>query len=156
VIDERTVAEAVTDWAGDLLEIPEPQRHSHPIALVQNQMPDLVATVLHRRVVSSEPGFPESQLQQAWLQLFDVEISVKVDREDVDPAIQAAHQALQGYGKALSESALADRTLGGRVEFVSPAIACDYSAVFEEYEDGTRAQVVLVTLTVGELIDEPE
>jgi hypothetical protein len=156
VIDEKTVAEAVTAWAGDLLEIPEAQRHPHPISLVQNQMPDLVATVLRRRVVRGDPAFPYSQLEQAWLLLFDVEVSVKVDREDVDPAIKAAHQTLQGYGKALSESAHADATLGGRVEFVSPAVECDYSAVFEEYEDGTRAQVVIVTLTVGELIDEPE
>jgi len=156
VIDEKTVSEAVTAWAGDLLGIPEPQRHPHPIALVQNQMPDLVATVLRRRVVQNDPAFPFSQLQQVWLSLFDVEVSVKVDREDVDPAIRAAHQTLQGYGKALIEAALADATLGARVEFTSPLIEADYSAAFEEYEDGTRAQVVLVTLTVGELADEPE
>jgi hypothetical protein len=149
---EREIAEAVRDWAGSTLSITH--RYAYRIGL-KGSMPDVVAVVQRSRYVRSDPAFPYPELQQAWLLVFEVEVSVAVDKGDTDGDAEEVEQTLQGYGTTLRSSALADTTLGNRVTLTSPLIDIDYSAPPAEDEGGIKARMMFVNLSVAELGEEP-
>lgn len=160
-MNERQAAEAVATWAGEVLGIVEASRYPFPVATKLGGLPDLVAYALRKRIVPEDPeNFPFRQLEQVWLRIFDIELSVMVEPAEADDgelldtaALRAPHDVLRGFGEILEGSALKDPTLGTRVQMTSPRMIFDYSQPFAEYEDGTRGPEMSVTLAVAEAID---
>jgi hypothetical protein len=153
-MDETQAAEAVVAWAGELLKIPEERRYSWPIDL-KGEMPDVVAVVLRSRFAQSDSAFPFAQLQQAWLFVCEIEVSVMVDKADTDDDSEDVQRALEGYGKALREGAITDASLGGRVQMTSPLIEVEYPPPPPPDEGGIKARGMLMILRVAELHDAP-
>jgi hypothetical protein len=159
-VNEREVAEAVRDWARDV--VPDlVAGYAYPVAQKLGGLPDVAAVVTEARVVPSDAAFPFSQLQQVWLRVFDVEASVMVpiadaeDYEGREAAHETAHQQLQSIGSTLRDGAIEDATLGDRVPMTSPLIRTGYEPPFDPAEDATEGRCVYLFLTVAEPIPEP-
>jgi len=150
-MNEQEVSEAVRDWVLDTCEDIQ-TGYAHPVATKLGALPDAVAWATGKRVGPEHPEFPFAQLNQQWMRVFPVEVSIMVEGSGDG---EQAHQQLQEFGDRLEESLLADATLGGRVEMCSPQANFDYSTPFAEYEDGTRGRLLFISLTVGELVEQP-
>lgn len=148
---EQEVSEAVAAWVQATCPDIETS-YSYPVASKLGALPDVVAFCSRKAVGPNHPEFPFSELQQVWMRVFNVEVSIMVE---ADGDGETAHQQLQTFGAALEASLEQDATLGGQVEMTSPQAEFDYSTPFAEYDDGTRGRLLFVTLTVGELVNEP-
>lgn len=148
---ELEVSDAVKAWVLATCEDIE-TGYSYPVASKLGALPDAVVIVSRKTVAPDQPEFPFAQLEQMWMRAFTVEVSIMVESDEDG---EAAHEQLQGFGELLEQSLLSDATLGGRVEMCSPQVVFDYSTPFAEYEDGTRGRLLFVTMTVGELIEQP-
>lgn len=151
-MNEKEVGEAVSEWVQEVC--PDINTgYAYPVSSKVGALPDVVAFVTQKRVGPDHPEFPFAQLQQSWMRIFNLEVSIMVE---ADGDGEAAHTELQGYGQSLEAAVTADATLGGRVPMASPQVVFDYSTPFIEYQDGTRGRALFVTMTVGELTEEPD
>jgi hypothetical protein len=150
-LSSQEVAEAVVEWARE--QLPElNDGHPHPIS-ESGDLPDVVAAVAHIRSVPGEPEkFPFAMLEQTWLKVYDIELSIMVEQEQGNEGEKAAQQQLEAFAETLLGSTLADATLGERVPMVSPFLEADFSEPFRERSDGLRGRTMFMTLTVGELL----
>lgn len=150
-MNERDVSEQVIAWV--LATCPEIKTgYPYPVASKLGALPDAVAYVTHKRVGPDHQEFPYGELDQYWMRVFNVELSIMVE---ADSDGQDAHQQLQAIGDTLEQAIRMDTTLGGRVQMTSEQIEFDYSLPFAEYEDGTRGRMLFCYLTVGELAGQP-
>jgi len=113
--------------------------------------PDVVAEVLDIRLTVDDPAFPFSVIQQTWLKVWQVGLSIMVSNADPE----AAASQLEGYADQMDASIRSDGSLGGRVPFISPYYSFDFTAPFVEYNDGTRGREMNVQISVGELVEAP-
>ena len=146
----QDVAEGVTAWILEATGISSGY-HYMPSQKDAN-LPDVVVEVIERRMTREDPEFPFSAIQQRWVRLFVVGASIMVDNSDPE----SAADTLYGYSDVMEAALMADGTLGGRVPFVSPYFAFDFSAPFVEYHDGTRGREMNMQMSVGELVEAPE
>ena len=146
------VAEAIVEWAKELIEDLQ-AGYPYPLA-ASGALPDVVATVKAIRVIPEDrENFPFAALEQTWLQIFDIEISIMVAQGDEEAEVAEAHETLEGYADTLIGSIVADATLGDRVQMASPRIEIDLGEPFVERPDGTRGRVLFGELHVAELVD---
>lgn len=169
-MNEAEVAATVVEWVGATLEEIQTS-YDYPVASKLGALPDAAAHVERKRIVPSDEAFPFSALEQVWLRVFEVELSimVEVDADDaatpeaLETASRAGHQALMDFGDRLERALWADATLGGRlaaaapnVAMASPRVVFDYSLPFVRYEDGTRGRFMRVEMAVGETVAAPD
>lgn len=165
-MNEREVSEAVAEWIGVELGIPEQARYPYPVANTTGPLtttqPDVAALADRKRTMLAQAAraiFPYGVVeQQALFRVFDVSATVGLaveddDHPDTEQTAREVFQRLQSYGEKLEVSALKDATLGGRVAMISPAQTYDYSEVFAERDDGTRSRLMACEFTVGEPIE---
>lgn len=112
-------------------------------------LPDVVCELLTSGISVNDGSFPFAQIQQAWLRVWEYELSFMVENDDT----QAAAELLEDFTDRLVAAALQDVTLGGRVEFISPELAFDLTPPFVEYPDGTRGREMTMQISVGALIE---
>lgn len=170
-LTETAAAEAVRDWA--LAELDDLAKgYAHPVT-IKGQLPDAVATVQRSRLVPADPEwFPQVRIEQSWLFVVEVELSLMVgienpepDPDAVDPAAAidapaaAAQQQLEGWLPVLRSSLTGDAQLGGELtdaQLASPRFEADLTEPFVEYADGTRGRTVYCRLALAELVDAPD
>lgn len=158
-MNEAQVTTAVVTWAADLLGIET--TYDYPAASLTGPLPDLACEVLHKRISTGSAEtdrFPFAAIQQAWLRVFDCQLSIMVDAGSTADDERTAHQQLYGYGEAL-EAIMADAELDGNLTegcFASPLIDADYSLPFAQRPQGARGRIMTVDLSVAELIEIPE
>lgn len=116
------------------------------------KMPDVMVECQEDLVVKDDRRFPHSQLQQVWLNIYRLVVSVAVDNTNQ----QEAARQLRRIEHSLKVSLLDDGTLGGRVETISPYFNFDLSPPFVEYADGTKAREMRLLLMVGESLETTE
>lgn len=158
-MNEQAVAEAVCDWAMEISGIAT--GYAYAPATKLGGLPDVVAVVTEVRDVPRDDAFPYAALEQSWLRIFDVEISVCVeiaeagDYEGREAAHLAAHRELQAYGAQLREAIASDATLGGRVPMISPLTRTGYEPPFDPADDETRGRCLFVFASVAERLADP-
>ncbi len=144
------VAEAVVAWARATL--PDLKAgYPYPPG-VTDLLPDVAAVVHGIRTVDEDPeNFPTEGLEQVWLKVFDLEVSIMVPQDEGAEGEKVAHQTLEGFAEALVGSTLSDVTLGNRLTgaFASPRITVDLGQ-YEPRDDGTRGREMPITMAVGE------
>ena len=151
-MNAREVSEAVVAWArAELADL----RAGYPYPIFDSgALPDLVVVTQAIRTVPSDPeNFPFELLEQVWLKVFDVELSIGVEQADGAKGAQEAHQALEGYAETLMGSAIDDATLGSRVPMVSPRVEADLAEPFKERKDGTRVRELYMKFVVAEPLE---
>lgn len=116
------------------------------------ELPDVVTEVLEVRMNIEDPRFPFAQLQQTWLKVWQINCSIMVGNSDPG----AAALQLEGYADQMDASIRGDGSLGGRVPFISPFYAFDFTAPFVEYNDGTRGREMNMQMAIGELVEAPQ
>lgn len=124
--------------------------YDHIPSLHNQAMPDAVVDVARVQVVPSSELFPELRLEQLWIKVHAMEVSIMVDNSDPGPAAQQ----VRDYEGLLTASLLADSTLGGRVPMTSKRIDYDFTPPFVERPDGTRGREMIVRMFVAELLQE--
>ena len=158
-MNEAEVTAAVIAWADALIDEIE-TTYDYPAAQVTGALPDFACEVLHKRIVRGDPElFPFSAIDQAWLRVFDCQISIMVDMGSTEADARNAHLQLYGFGETIENAIRSDAELGGELEarcFASPILDFDYSLPFAERPGGVRGRIMTVALSVGELIEEPE
>lgn len=147
-MNAQHVSESVVAWVRET--IPE-LVSGYPFipTMAEGALPDVVAEVEREAVLPEDPRFPQLRIQQVWIHVFDVGVSLMVDNSD--PA--SAAETLRGYAEALTASLLRDVTLGGRVDFSSPFFDFDYTGPFVERPDGVRGRELTMTMAVGEPVE---
>jgi hypothetical protein len=150
-MDQQAVIDGVLTWAREAVPDLQGGYDYEPSAKTQS-LPDIVATLSTVEVVVDDPRFRLTNVQQALITAYGVNLSIMVDNGEP----QAAAQSLRGWCDALAASLLADSTLGGRVPFASPLIIFDYTRPFVRYQDGTKGREVAVEMVVGELVEAPQ
>jgi hypothetical protein len=151
-VNEQEVGEAVSAWVQATCPGIE-TGYAYPVSSKLGALPDVVAFVTGKRLGPDHPEFPFAQLDQSWMRVFTLEVSIMVQ---ADGDGEAAHGQLQEFGELLEQAIVEDATLGGRVEMASPQIQFDYSTPFVEYQDGTRGRELFINMTVAELAPQPE
>lgn len=160
-MNEENVAVAVKAWLDELS--PDLTVYPH-VTAGKGRLPDAAIDVQAKRVVPEDlENFPFRQLQQTWLRVFPVEISILVAMEPSDPNMtieeqsaqveEAEQQYLRTLGAGIEQSIMADTSLGDRVYMVSPRMEIDYTAPFVEYDDGTRGRQMAVAIVICEPIE---
>jgi hypothetical protein len=158
---ESHVATAVKEWLEEIL--PDLAIVYPHITAGKGALPDAAIDVQAKRVVPEDlENFPFRQLQQSWLRVFPVEISILTALEPADlPTVEEQsadvefrEQAqLRGFGAIIETSIWADTSLGDRVYMCSPRLEIDYTAPFVEYDDGTRGRQMAVSIVICEPIE---
>lgn len=147
------VAEAVVAWAREV--IPE-LKHGFPYPPgITDDLPDVAAVVQEIRTVQSDPeNFPLEGLEQVWLKVWSLDVSIAVEQGDGAEGEKVAHQTLEGWAEALLGSTLSDVTLGGKLTgaFASPRITIDLGE-YESRSDGIRTREMPITMAVAEEIE---
>ena len=158
-MNEAQVTAAVIAWADALIDEIE-TTYDYPAAQVTGALPDLACEVLHKRIVRGDADrFPFTQIQAAWLRVFDCQISIMVDAGKTEAQSRTAHLQLYDFGEAIELAVRSDAELGGELAegcFASPIMDFDYSLPFAERPGGVRGRIMTVEFSVGELIEEPE
>jgi hypothetical protein len=161
VLTTKGAAEAVVAWAGEVLEIGTGSQAAYPQAGKFHELPDVAAVVQHRaqREGGDEHYFPFADLQETWLVIYVLEVSVMVEVEGKDEAsAKAAHEYLEQATDALADAIYDDATLSGHLtgkQMASPTFTVDLSSPFIEYDDGTRGRAFFASMAVAEARDEP-
>lgn len=146
---DDALANALLAWSTSVLtEIVgkfdhQPLRHNQGL-------PELGVGILRRQLSPSMEGAGPS-LQQ---QLFDIRTCELVIAVKPEPAEQAIG-TLRGFVDRLLASVRSDRTLGKRVEVVSPLVTVDYDPGEIRFADDTEARGFTLNLTVGERVSHP-
>jgi hypothetical protein len=145
------VCQAVLEWARET--VPALQGGYAFIPLQSEQpLPDVVVDLATYGIVREDARFPHRALQQAWIWTWEMELSFMVDNTNPETAAQD----LRAWSSALAASLMADGSLGGKVQFISPLFSFDYTAPFVERDDGTRGREMVLRMTVGELVEEAQ
>ena len=134
-------------WANATLSELEGQ-YDHLPAQKSQKLPDAVAAVARRYVATEDPNFPISGLEQAYTQVFEVELSIMVD--NANP--QTAATLLGSMADRLEAEALKSITLGGRVQIRSPFVSFNFDNPHVRYDDGTEGREMVMTILVGDLV----
>jgi hypothetical protein len=163
-VNEQEAAEAVAAFVDETLPDLEGRVSDHVVA-GKGQLPDAVCDVTQKRVQQGDDDlFPFASIQQSWLRIFDVEVSVMTSLE-LDPGdyaseealstavAEAEQQQLRAFGAALEAAVFAANFKIGSC-MVSPTMLVDYGAPFVEYDDGTRGRQFVWTFSIGEKIPE--
>lgn len=162
---EREVAEAVAAWAAEVLDDVE-TTYAYPVASKLGALPDAAAWVQRVIEAPSDERFPYRALEQLWVRVFEVELSLQAEviAEDdettpaaLEASAKAAHDQLADFAPLLRE-ALRDASLGGRLTspvMASPQAVYDYSTPFVVHEDGTRGRFLRLELAICEPIPDP-
>lgn len=151
-METQAVAEQVAEWVVEVCD-PEIQgSYTHLPFEKPQALPDVVCEVLDKGITRDDPRMPWSQLEQTWLRIWQVNVSVMVDNQDPEQA----SNALSGYSDQLEAALMQDGTLGGRVQLVSPYHRFDFSTPYVEYQDGMRGREMNLQISVGELVEAPE
>jgi hypothetical protein len=141
----------VADWAKDV--IPELNfAYEYEVTAKTVALPDLVVDLDSVRVSFNATEFPLLDLQGHMVVTYSMVLSFMVDNSEPSTAADS----LRSFGDRLLDSILSDGTLGGRVQFASPQISLDYSNPFMEYEDGTRGREMVMTMLIGNLVEEQQ
>lgn len=140
---EAEVVEAVAEWVTAL--VPELETVYQFATAGKAALPDVVIDVERTTVERDDPRFPHFQLQQAWLDVFEVVLSFMVDNTDA----AAAAALLRDVGWRVREQVRLDGTLGQRVFLTSPFVEVDYVPQFVEYADGTRGRQAVARIVVA-------
>lgn len=150
----QEVAEAVVEWAE--AQIKELKAgYAYPGA-TSGALPDVWVVVQQIRTVpNDEEHFPFAGLQQVWLKEYPLELSIMAEQGEGEEAAKTTHEALEGYAETLIGSALADVTLGSRVQMTSPRIEANLAEPFGERPDGTKGRELVMTFVVAEMIELP-
>lgn len=148
---EREVAEAVRDWARELL--PDLVAGYAFLTAQKGELPDVAVEVAEKRIELGDPTlFPHSAIQQVQLRVFDVSMLLMVEKNTGQAADEQETQQLQAFGAAIDDAVRDDTTLGDRVPLTSPFLRIDYRLPFVRWPDSTRGRQMEVNLVVGELI----
>jgi len=161
-VNEREVALAVEEWVNDV--IPELVKSYPYVTAGKADLPDAMIDVQEKSIQrgKGDERFPWAELQQRSLKVFDIQISLMVDRGDVatpeerEKADEAGTVQLQEFGAALEEALLSQPTLGDRVQMASPYHSANYALPFVKYADGTRGRQMTMSMSVGELVDQED
>lgn len=113
-------------------------------------LPDVIVDVEHVNVVETSDLFPHANIQQAWVRVYTMGVSIMVDNTEPETAAES----LRDYADALGASLLANGTLGGRVPMVSKRHEFDFTLPFTVRNDGTRGREMTMSMTVAELVEE--
>jgi hypothetical protein len=144
----EAVCAAVLDWAKATTSIVT--GYDHIPAESTGPLPDVIVDCASLSIVETSDLFPHANIQQAWVAVFVMDISVMVD----NTAPETAAQALRTYADSLRASLLANGTLGGRVPMVSKRIEFDFTLPFVVRNDGVRGREMTMRMTVAELVEE--
>lgn len=160
-MNEQQIALAVAAWVEETL--PGLARVYPYVTAGKAELPDAVVDVTTKRLIPEDlENFPFAQLQQSWLRVFTLELSIMTALEPADGAsieegsadvAQRETEQLRGFGAALEAALYADTTLGERVYMASPRLEIDYAAPFVEYADGTRGRQFVASMAVAEPIE---
>lgn len=155
---EDECAIAVTEWVRAVL--PDLAEGRSWITAQKTLLPDVVVDVAEKAIAVSDERFPQLDISQAALRLFEVEMALMVEKAVGDPDSEADEKEtvkLREFGAALEASLLTDGTLGGRVFAASPVDArFNYRLPFVEYADGTRGRQMTFSFPVAEPIHPGE
>lgn len=149
-MDTHDVVTEVTEWAAESTD-PSLNTYAFGPSFKTQALPDVVVEVAAKRLTSEDPLFPYRGLQQKWVKVWSLALSIMVDNADE----AAAAEALETYADQLEAALLQDGSLGGRVPFASPFLSFDFTAPFVEYADGTRGREMNVVMHVGDLVEDP-
>ena len=145
------IAEAIVAWARE--QIPTLKDGFPYPGATSGDLPDVVVVVGRMRQVPGDPeNFPFAGLEQTWLRVHDVELSVMVEQEDGRAGEKAAHQALEAIAETLEGSLAAGVSFGGEV-MLSPRVEADLSEPFQEREDGIKGRTVYMTFAAAKRIE---
>jgi len=145
------IAEALVKWARDLIPALE-DGYSYPPG-VTDRLPDVAAVIGTVKDVPGDPeSFPFAGLEQTWLRVFDVEVSIMVEVEDGAAGEKAAQRSLESYAETLTGSTRAGTSLEGEA-MISPRTEVDLTEPAEERPDGTRGRAVYLKLAVAKRIE---
>jgi len=161
-VNEQDVAVAVKAWLEETL--PDLAIVYPHITAGKGALPDAAIDVQAKRIVPADlENFPFRQLEQSWLRVFPVEVSILTALEPTDPEASIEEQSadveereqaqLRGFGAAIEDAIFEDTSLGDRVYMCSPRIEIDYAAPFVEYDDGTRGRQMAASIVICETID---
>lgn len=159
---EREVALAVEQWINEV--IPALERSYPYVTAGKANLPDAMIDVQEKSITrgKGDERFPWAELQQRTLKVFDIQVSLMVDRGDVatpderEKADELGTVQLQEFGAELEDALLSQPTLGDRVQMASPYHNANYALPFVKYADGTRGRQMTFSMSVGELVDLEE
>lgn len=156
-MNEAEVTAAVIAWGDALLDDVE-TTYDYPAAEVTGALPDFACEVLRKRTTRGDDKFPFRAIQQAWLRVFECQVSIMVDAGSSEADARAAHLQLYDFGDQIEAALAADAELGGELDgaFASPVVEFDYSLPFAQRPGGVRGRIMTVDLAIAELIEEPE
>lgn len=156
-MNEAEVTAAVIAWGAELLDDVE-TTYDYPAAEVTGALPDFACEVLRKRVSPGHERFPFRAIQQAWLRVFECQVSIMVDAGKTEAEARTAHLQLYDFGDQIEAALSADAELGGELDgaFASPIVEFDYSLPFAQRPGGVRGRIMTVDLAVAELVEEPE
>lgn len=161
-MNERQVAEAVEAWINETL--PELEKSYPYVTAGKANLPDAMIDVQEKSISRGrgDERFPWGELQQRTLKVFDIQISLMVDRGDVatpeerEEADKLGTHQLQDFGDRLETALLGEPTLGDRVQMASPYCSFNYALPFVKYADGTKGRQMTFSMSVGELVDQED
>ncbi len=132
----------LVEWAQAVLtEVDSGYAYFTPEKLLP--LPDVMVHI-ERTTITNQRRKNDFGIEQTMNRIHDCRVSFMVDADD---HLAAATQ-LDDFEERLTESALADGTLGGRVPNTNPEITFASAPAFVEYEDGTRGREVVMSVEV--------
>lgn len=145
------VAEEMVKWARGL--IPDlKDGYSYPAGITE-RLPD-VAVVIGgvKDVAGDKENFPFESLEQTWLRVFDVEVSIMVEVEEGAEGERVAQRALEGYAETLMGSTQTGTSLGNEA-MISPRVETDLTEPAEQRTGGLRGRTVYLKMAVGQRLE---
>jgi hypothetical protein len=156
-VDPREVGQFVCDWVGEKIPAIE-SRYPYPVATKEGTLPDVVAVADSAEITRGDERFFFLPVQQLWLRIFPVTVSIMGDAEGKTPA--EVDEELKAFAETLQMDVYGDATLAGNLPdgtaYVAPASTWAFDPVFIEYDDGTTGRVITGNIVVAELLAEPE
>lgn len=143
------IVTAVATWTVATCDPPIQGSYPYIPSSKTTALPDVVVEVAEKTLVIDDPRFPFAALQQTFIRVWSLGVSIMVDNTSPDDAAEQ----LEDYADQLEAAIFQDSTLGGTVPFVSPFLNFDFTAPFVEYPDGTRGREMNMTMHVGELVE---
>lgn len=143
-------AEALVAWASATCEDLN-SAYDYDPQRISAALPVATAAVESEAVVRSDPtlGIEVADLgiEQAGVHTMRSTLALLVDPSDDE----AAARQLEGFVADLAAALKADTTLGERVTACAPYWSASYEPPFLEFDDGTKARVAYLTVTLAEL-----
>lgn len=146
------IAEGMVAWARGL--IPElKDGYSYP-AGITDRLPDVAAVIGGVKDVPGDPqNFPYEGLEQTWLRVFDVEVSIMVEVGEGAEGEKTAQRALEAYAETLMGSTFAGASLENEA-MISQRVETDLTEPSaKQREDGTRGRTVYLKMAVAQRLE---